>query len=196
MSAILIFTGDSHTDGSGAPPGQSWPAQMVRLLHRPDVQVVNVARAGAPLAEQVASWNETVAPHLSAVTGVKIVFGMGGYNDLSRNRATPEDIVATYRQESELARQAGARFVCGLDVIRFDGGDGRENGLIQSVNETLRHATFCDAIVDFAAEPMFNRRLGPYPQPPFAQDRIHLDQGGQQRMAEMALPVFASLLKD
>ncbi len=111
MSAIVIFTGDSHTDGTGAPPGQSWPAQMMLMLDRADVEVVNTAHAGAPLAAQVASWNETVAPHLSRAAGVKIVFGMGGYNDLSRDHATVADIVATYRRESELAHAAGARFV-------------------------------------------------------------------------------------
>ncbi len=81
-------------------------------------------------------------------------------------------------------------------MIRFDGGGGGENTLIQSVNEALRRATFCDAIVDFAADPMFNRTRGPYPEPTFAGDKVHLSQEGQRRMAEMALPVFRRMLGD
>jgi lysophospholipase L1-like esterase len=167
---------------------------MMRMLDRPDVEVVNTAHAGAPLWEQVASWNVTVAPHLARATGVKIVFGMGGYNDSSRDHASLDQIVATYRLESELAHAAGARFVGGLDVIRFDGGDGRQNALIQAVNAALRQADFCDALVDFAAEPMFDRAQGPYPRPVFAEDRVHLSGEGQRWMARMALPVFRTLL--
>ena len=192
---LIVFTGDSHTDGMGAPEGQSWPAQMMRMLGRPEGEMVNLARAGAPLFKQVDGWDEAVRPLLERATGRTIVFGMGGYNDASGTGATAEAIVATYRRQAGLARAAGALYVAGLDVIRFD-GNGALNAVIGAVNATLRRdgPQLFDALVDFASEPEFNRPLGPYPQPPFAPDQVHLDEEGQRRMAAMAAPVFARLL--
>lgn len=192
---LIVFTGDSHTDGCGAPAGQSWPAQMMRLLGRPESEMAILARAGAPLGGQVAAWDATVRPLLEGATGRTIVFGMGGYNDVQQTGATADAIVDVYRRQGGLARAAGALYVAGLDVIRFD-GDGAMNAVIRAVNDVLRRegASFSDAMVDFAAEPDFDRPLGPYPQPPFADDKVHLDQEGQRRMAAMAAPVFARLL--
>ena len=192
---LIVFTGDSHTDGMGAPEGQSWPAQMMRMLGRPEGEMVILARAGAPLFKQVDDWNEAVRPLLERVTGRTIVFGMGGYNDASGANTTAEAIVETYRRQAARARGAGALYVAGLDVIRFD-GDGALNAVIGAVNAQLRRdgPQFCDAMIDFASEPEFNRPLGPYEQPPFAPDLVHLDGEGQRRMATMAAPVFRRLL--
>lgn len=193
---VIVFTGDSHTDGTGASAGMSWPDQLGRLLGRDDLEIVNVARAGAPIAEQVALWDELVAPHLFRATGGSIVFGMGGYNDITMWGAGPDPILTAYVRQVELARGAGARHVAGLDVIRLDREGAGLNRIVQAVNTTLRDdpGQMLDRIVDFTVREQFNRPDGPYEQPPFSGDRVHLDDEGQRIMAEMALPVFLELL--
>lgn len=192
---LVVFSGDSHTDGTGTDRAHAWPVQLMRLIGDPRLGYLNVARAGGTMAEQLALWQQAIHPALASATGARLVFAMGGYNDVSRYGATAQTVVSLLVAEAGRAHADGSGFICGIDVIRFD-ASGRLNGVIAQVSDMIRaDHSFCDGVVDFQANPLFARQAGPYPSPPFAADHgVHLDASGQADMAAMALPVFRNVL--
>ncbi|WP_416423976.1 SGNH/GDSL hydrolase family protein [Pseudomonas sp. App30] len=191
---VIVVLGDSHSDGSGAPFQQGWPQQMIRQLGRDDIQLVNAARYGGRLADAVGLWEQYALPNLAASRSPnKVVILQGGYNDQQSGQSA-DDILATYRRGAALAHKAGAKVVCVADVIRS--AEPRANSTLMVVNAALRAPLdSCDAVIDWASEPAFNRPAGPYPPPLFASDRIHLTAQGQALQARMAAAVIAGLLK-
>jgi len=191
---VIVVLGDSHSDGSGAPFQQGWPHQMISQLGRDDLQLVNAARYGGRLADAVGLWQQYALPNLAASHSPnKVVILQGGYNDQQSGQSA-DDILATYRRGAALAHKAGAKVVCVADVIRS--AEPRANSTLMVVNAALRAPLdSCDAVIDWASEPAFNRPAGPYPPPLFASDRIHLTAQGQALQARMAAAVIAGLLK-
>ncbi len=191
---VIVVLGDSHSDGSGAPFQQGWPHQMITLLGRSDVQLVNGARYGGRLATAIEQWKQYAQPNLLASTAAhKIVILQGGYNDQLYGQSANE-IIATYQRGAVLAHMAGAKAVCVANVLR--NAPAVTNHAIAQVNAALRQPLAgCDAVIDWASVPAFNQQTGDYPPPLFAADRVHLTAEGQARQARLAAEVIGPLLR-
>ncbi|WAH57017.1 GDSL-type esterase/lipase family protein [Pseudomonas silvicola] len=191
---VIVVLGDSHSDGSGAPFQQGWPHQMITLLGRNDVQLVNGARYGGRLATAIEQWKQYAQPNLLASAAAhKIVILQGGYNDQLYGQSANE-IIATYQRGAVLAHMAGAKAVCVANVLR--NAPAVTNHAIAQVNAALRQPLAgCDAVIDWASVPAFNQQSGTYPPPLFAADRVHLTAEGQARQARLAAEVIGPLLR-
>lgn len=190
---VIVVLGDSHSDGSGAPFQQGWPAQMLSQLGRADLQLVNAASYGGRLAAAVERWEQYALPNLAASSSPnKLVILQGGYNDQQYGDSAAA-ILATYRRGAALAHAAGAKVVCVADVIRS--APSATNRVVLEVNAALRAPLKgCDAVLDWASEAAFSGQSGLYPPPYFASDQVHLSAEGQARQARMAAKVVGKVL--
>jgi lysophospholipase L1-like esterase len=85
----IVAFGDSMTEGIGAVPDQSYPAQLERLVgHR----VINAGRSGETVSDALARLDRDVLTHNPAL----VLLCLGG-NDLIQ-RVAPEQTMADLRQ--------------------------------------------------------------------------------------------------
>lgn len=205
--AAILVVGDSHNDGGGAVYQQSWPRQMMQMLNRPDVTMVNQSRWGDSLADQIATYFPAVgAPALASAAGTeftKIVIGGNCYNDYNGSY-TAAQCYASYQALGTLVHAANAKFICEIDVLR--NASNPENTVMAAAAALLRQSSAlvanggpCDAVLDFGEIPEFASINGPWPVPDFnsgtgGDGGVHLTAQGQARQAAFAVPVVAPML--
>ncbi len=128
-AGLIVFDGDSDTDGHGDPAQRSWPRVAMEMLARPDLDFVDTANFGSPVGEpgangagsRLGEFATTVAVALRSAparVGVKwVVLGPMGWNDFNRG----DDVEAVRRNlvaYCDLVHAAGAK--CALVVSHVD----------------------------------------------------------------------------
>lgn len=147
---VVVALGDSITDGWGAPPGESWPADLARRV--PGLVVVNRGIRGNTVVPSPARCPRCGAPGVMRfardvlrVPHARAVIVALGMNDLLQGQtvARIEDGLATVTRRAH----AHGLAVVGLTVTPFPGGrafDAKRDAL----NAWMRMAGVDDVVVD------------------------------------------------
>jgi len=201
----VVTLGDSVTDGNGSTPGadRRWPDALAERLAPRGTAVLNAGISGARLLKDGmgTSASARLTQELFATPGVRAVIVLLGTNDIgwaggpfapSEAPATPEALIAGYRQLVDRARVHGVR-VIGATIPPFEGAlqgtplEGHhspaKDRVRQAVNAWIRTAGAFDAVVDFDAtlrDPARPTRLLPAFD---SGDHLHPGDAGYRAMA-------------
>jgi lysophospholipase L1-like esterase len=192
----LVAVGDSITDGSGSASDANhrWPDFLsARLEAAPgaDPAVVNEGIAGNKVLTDDARNGQSLLRRLErdvlSRAGLRHVILLEGVNDLrsASPSATPEAIVAAYRQVIAKVRAAGARIHGG--TITPLAGSARYTPEMEAkraaINEWILTGGEFDGVVDFAAaiaDPADPTRMLPLYD---RGDHLHPNDAGYEAMA-------------
>jgi lysophospholipase L1-like esterase len=166
---VVLAFGDSLTHGTGADPGQAYPAQLQALIGRP---VVNAGEPGETTAEGLQRLPTALAAHQPRL----LLLCLGG-NDLLR-RQDPAETAANLRAMVGLAREQGVAVVLiGVPEPSLLAGAPAFYGQIAEEFQLPYEGEVFNEVLK-------NRRL--------KADPIHANGAGYRRVAER----LADLLKD
>jgi hypothetical protein len=196
MGAMIVAGCDSRVSGYGTTFQQSWPRQMVELLGRRDLQLVDFGQPGASVKGCYVDnfWLPQTA--LQGTNVQRWVVMEGGYNDLSAGRSVAQ-LEADYVAGAANIHAQGAKIACSTDPMS-GGSPAGFNTQMQTVNAWLRANTggFCDLVIDPAAAGVFNS-LSAWPTPWYEQQDggIHLSSQGNALWAAIAAQAFKGVLQ-
>lgn len=128
-TGLIVFDGDSDTDGHGDPAQRSWPRVAMQMLARPEFEFVDTANFGSPVGEpgangagsRLGEFAMTVAVALRAaparVVTKWVVLGPMGWNDFNRGDEV-DGVRRNLVAYCDLVHAAGAK--CALVVSHVD----------------------------------------------------------------------------
>jgi lysophospholipase L1-like esterase len=168
-AAAIVVIGDSITDGRGSTTNQNdrWPNVLARRLAAQegfaDIAVLNQGAGGGRVLRDglgtsaLARFDRDVL----AVPGVRWLIIFEGVNDLGtavgarkngEPAATPEDLIAAYRQMIVRAHAHGIK-VIGATIMAFEGftayHTAESEAHRQAVNHWIRTSGEFDGVIDF-----------------------------------------------
>jgi lysophospholipase L1-like esterase len=187
---LIVFDGDSLTEGFMLPRGQSYPAQAMRLLPQ-GIRSANVAVSGQIWPDLLADVTSEVDPLYSEKNAFNIVVVWAGANDLAAGY-TAQEIYENARTYCLARRQRGFTvLVCTMYPLQPRGDDPRYEALRLDYNRLLRDTwpQFADALVDLAAD----ARIGddsPVARAGYFIDIVHLNEAGYAVIADAVVAVL------
>jgi lysophospholipase L1-like esterase len=187
---LIVFDGDSLTEGFMLLRSQSYPAQAMRLLPQ-GIRSANVAVSGQIWPDLLADVNAEVDPLFSAKNDFNIVVVWAGANDLAAGY-TAQEIYENARTYCLARRQRGFTvLVCTMYPLQPRGEDPRYETLRLEYNRLLRSTwpQFADALVDLAAD----ARIGdasPESRADYFIDIVHLNEAGYGVIADAVAAVL------
>lgn len=187
---LLVWDGDSLTDGTGATADHELPRLVMTDLSYPFPEYRNFAVAGQSLTN-IISDNATQVHPLKPLAPLRVYVCWGGTNDIA-NGATAATTQTRYTQVGQDAQSAGYLVVVGTCLPRNDSmavaGSVHESRR-QSFNTWLRAnwQTFADYLVDFADVPLLDA-AGAYNNATYYNvDLVHLTDAGYALAADKFL---------
>jgi lysophospholipase L1-like esterase len=194
VDGLIVFDGDSLTEGFMLAPSQSYPAQVMRQLPA-GVRWENVAVSGQTWPQLLGDVSTEVDPLFSAENGFNIVVVWAAANDLAAGYSAQE-IYANARMYCLARKQRGFKVVtCTMYPLQPEDYDQRYESLRLEYNRLLRSTwpQFADALVDIAAD----ERIGDGSPPSRADyfiDIVHLNAVGYGVIAAAVLEVLRPLV--
>jgi lysophospholipase L1-like esterase len=192
---IIVFDGDSLTEGFMLLPSQSYPAQAMRQLP-PGIRWANVAVSGQTWPDLLADVTTEVDPLFSEKNDFNILVVWAGANDLAAGY-TAQEIYENARTYCLARKQRGFTvLVCTMYPLQPKGDDQRYEALRVEYDRLLRDTwpQFADALVDLAAD----ARIGdasPESRAGYFIDIVHLNETGYGVIADAVAAVLKPLVE-
>jgi len=191
---LIVFDGDSLTYGTGAPPGQDYPSDVMRRLPE-RLDGVNIGVPGQMWSDMLADAQAQVDPIQSNTRPYNVLVAWAGTNDLRRTRTADRiwSEIATYCRDR---REHGWTVVL-LTVLpvfveqpdeRFDRQRDQLNDLIRQNWQMV-----ADGLADVAADPRIGDPAG-YDARVYTTDGIHRTAAGNQVIAEVVAKAVRPLV--
>ena len=190
---VLVFDGDSVSQGFGVADGDRPSDQIARLIAEP-VRIVNVAVSGRPVSVSLAEFGRSVAPHHDPEARRNVIAFHGGDNDI----AAGDDAVRAY---DSLCRYVAAAHAQGWKVVvstelgRPDWDAAMQAELAEYRRLELANRAGADAVIDYASAPGMSDGADRERSGLFGPDRIHPSARGYGLLAEMLRDGMATLTK-
>lgn len=191
---LIVFDGDSLTEGYMFAPAESYPSQVMRRLSVP-LQWENVAVSGQTWPDLLRDVEREVDPLYSPERPLNVVVVWAGANDLAGGFA-PREVYENARRYCEGRRREGFVVVilAMYPLQPKDLDDGYERRRL-TYNALLREHwhEFADALVDVAAD----ERIGDASPPArnvYFVDAVHLNETGYGVIADCVLRVLAPIV--
>ncbi len=201
-TGLIVFDGDSDTDGHGDPAQRSWPRVAMQMLARPELDFVDTANFGSPVGEpgangagsRLGEFATTVAVALRAaparVVTKWVVLGPMGWNDFNRG----DDVDGVRRNlvaYCDLVHAAGAK--CALVVSHVDPA---MTGRTAEKSRALETLELHGAPMDLHADLFIMQRTYPSYSAPWVQsDRIHAGPDAVAYQARTVADALAEALR-
>jgi lysophospholipase L1-like esterase len=195
-AGLIVFDGDSLTEGYFLAPSQSYPSQAMRRL--PDwLRHANVAVSGQTWPDLLSDVHQEVDPFFSESLDIDLVVVWAGANDLAAGYSAREALENAWRY-CESRRRVGFQVVTAtlypLQPKNLDAGYEERR---RKYNDLLRAEwrEFADALVDVAADERIGDSSGPARRRYFI-DAVHLNEEGYGVIADCFLPALQRMVKD
>lgn len=193
VDALVVFEGDSLTQGTGSTEGNDYPSQTVRLLGAYNIDKRNLGFGGQQLADMLADAEDDIDALLPTGYPRDICVLWGGVNDISASAAA-EDIEADIETFCS-GRQAAGYKVIACTIAPYNSSDEHET-LRLTVNTWIRghYGDFADALADIAANEHFDAKADALDTTYYKVDGIHLTDAGYAIVAGIVKTAIESLL--
>ena len=188
---VLLFDGDSVSQGFGVDPSQSPSAQIAPLLEGP-VRILNVAVPGRPVSISVAEFPGSVAPHFDAAAADNVIAFHGGDNDIAEGR-TAAEAYASLGRYIDLAHAQGWRVIVSTELGRPDFGAAGQAELAEYNRLELGNRAGADAVIDLASVPGLADLADRGRSGLYGPDHIHPSAAGYGRLAHLLRDVIAEV---
>lgn len=191
---LIVFDGDSLTEGYFLTEAQSYPAHVMEQLPA-KLGWTNVAVSGQTWPDLLADVNLEVDPLYRPQRAVNVVVVWAGANDLASGYDARE-IFDNARAYCEARRRVGFTVVTltmyPAEPVWMDQGFEMER---REYNELLRThwPEFADALVDVAADERIGDR-SPASREDYFLDVLHLNEDGYKVIADCVVRTLRTLL--
>jgi lysophospholipase L1-like esterase len=181
---LIVFDGDSLTQGYLLAPSQSYPSQAMRQL--PGwLEYVNVGIAGQTWQDLLRGVRRDVDPLYSAARRLNLVVAWAAANDLASG-FTARETYENARRYCEARRRVGFTVVTAtMYPLQPKDADAHFEASRTAYNDLLRAHwhEFADALVDLAADERIGDPSGPARRQYFL-DVVHLNEAGYGVIAD------------
>ncbi len=192
--ALVVFDGDSLTEGFMLEPHQSYPAQVMRQL--PDgTRSVNVAVSGQTWPELLSDVAQEVDPYAEANAERHVVVVWAAANDLAMGYS-PQEVLANARTYCLGRRERGFTvLILTMYPLEPPQADADYDRVRRDYNELLRvhWQKFADGLIDVAADPRIGDASGESRSRYFI-DMVHLNEAGYGVIADCVIRVLQPLV--
>ncbi|MER9522507.1 GDSL-type esterase/lipase family protein [Mesorhizobium sp. M0292] len=184
---LIIFDGDSRTEGSGHLLNQTWPKRVLNSLSKP-AHAINMGIGGQLLSSMATNVAARVAANYNAAYAKNIVaLGGPGINDFTAGQTAAQ--VQASMQTYAAGLNAGQTLVVGTVPYR-----STESGTQRILYNTWLRANYASlkagtTLVDLDAIPQFATY-----STDFYADIVHFNDAGQQLWAAAMLPAIEALV--
>jgi lysophospholipase L1-like esterase len=194
-SGLIVFDGDSLTEGYLLAPSQSYPSQAMKQL--PSwLEDVNFGVAGQTWQDLLRDVRREVDPLYSASRRLNLVVVWAGANDLAVGYSAREAF-ENARRYCEARRQVGLTVVTATvyplqpkDIdAGFDARRIRYNDLLRAEGHG-----FADALVDLASDERIGDPSGPARRQYFI-DAVHLNEAGYGVIADCVVRTLRPIVE-
>ena len=202
----VVAIGDSITDGNMATidANTRWPDALARRLADDRVAVLNAGISGARVLRDKMGENALARFDRDVLSqpGVAAVVVLMGINDIAwhgtplgpqETVASPDDLIAAYRQLITRAHARGVR-IAGATLTPFEGAlqdtpmrgyfDDRKERVRQTVNAWIRDSGEFDTVIDFDAATRDPARPTRFLPAYDSGDHLHPGDAGYRAMAQ------------
>ena len=188
---VLVFDGDSVSQGAGVDAAQSPARQIARLMKEP-VRIVSVAVAGKPVSASLADFQRNVAPLYDPKARYNVIAFHGGDNDIAGGR-TAAQAYASLSRYVEIAHAQGWTVIVSTELARPDWDAAGHAALDEYNRLELRNQAGADAVIDYASAPGMSGLTGRETSGFYSADRIHPSARGYVLLATMLHGAMATL---
>jgi lysophospholipase L1-like esterase len=193
---LIIFDGDSLTEGYFLAPSQSYPSQAMRQLPK-GLESANFGISGQTWQDLLRDVRQQVDPLFSPSRPLNLVVVWAGANDMAVGYSAQE-IYENARHYCEARRRVGFTVVTAT-LYPLEPKDVDQNFEARRIryNELLRaHChEFADALVDIAAD---DERIGDPSGPArrrYFIDAVHLNEAGYGVIADRIVQTLRPLVE-
>lgn len=184
---VVVFDGDSITQGFQASLHQGYPRKLIPLLKHP-ATVYNLAYYGQTLANRVSLYPNEIAPLFNPAAKNNILSIWAATNDFYISGSLAPAVYASYQQYVALAQATGFKVIVATVTPRSGGTNAQVapfNALVQAGWNLPQSAggLGADAFVDIASDPT----MGVFSSTYYA-DTTHPDDLGYS----VTTPLFAT----
>ena len=192
---LIVFDGDSLTEGYFLAPSQSYPSQVVRQL--PDrLESVNFGISGQTWQDLLRDVRHETDPLYSPSRRLNLVVAWAGANDLAVGY-TAQQVYENARRYCEARRAIGFTVVTAtLYPLEPRDVDQHFEARRVAYNQLLRAhwPEFADALVDLAADERIGDPSGPDRKQYFI-DAVHLNEAGYGVIADAVLTTVRPIVE-
>jgi lysophospholipase L1-like esterase len=195
-TGLIVFDGDSLTEGYFLTPSQSYPAQVMRRLpERLEWRTFGIS--GQTWPDLLRDVRHEVDPLFRPSRRLDLVVVWAGANDLAMGY-TAQQVYENARRYCEARRQVGFTVITAtLYPLEPKDVDRQFEARRSGYNELLRAhwREFADGLVDVAADERIGDPSGPVRRQYFI-DAVHLNEAGYAVIADCFLAMLRPLVED
>jgi len=192
---LILFDGDSLTEGYSLAPSQSYPSQVMRQL--PDgLESINFGISGQTWQDLLRDVRHEVDPLYSPSRRLNLVVAWAGANDLAVGY-TAQQVYENARRYCQSRRAIGFTLVTAtLYPLEPKDVDREFEARRIAYNELLRThwREFADALVGLAADERIGDPSGPGRRHYFV-DAVHLNEAGYGVIADAVLKTVRPIVE-
>lgn len=192
---LIVFDGDSLTEGYFLTPRQSYPSQVMRQLPE-QLESVNFGISGQTWQDLLSDVRHEVDPLYSASRRLNLVVVWAGANDLAVGY-TAQQVYENARRYCEARRSIGFTVITAtIYPLEPKDVDQHFEARRVSYNELLRAhwREFADALVDVAADERIGSPSGPARRQYFI-DAVHLNEAGYAVIADCVVRTLRPIVE-
>jgi lysophospholipase L1-like esterase len=194
-NGLIVFDGDSLTEGYFLTPAQSYPSQVMRRLPE-RLEWRNFGISGQTWPDLLRDVRHEVDPLYSPSRRLNLVVVWAGANDLAVGHAA-QQVYENARRYCEARRRVGFTVITAtLYPLEPKDVDRQFEARRAAYNDLLRAhwRDFADALVDIAADERIGDASGPARRQYFI-DAVHLNEAGYAVIADCFLATVAPIVE-